>query len=149
MMLPLFAFLDDAKQSIMQFVHNCLLVAGAFLVGYILGGLIGWALGKWALKQESPQTLKQMGRPVGGLILAFIVALLVFSGMGKRWGPGGDGAGTPSDTGNKERDRPEQPFRSARDAAQGGPVADRDHRPRHGAGRRRGAERGEVLPHRR
>ena len=102
MMLPLFALLDAAKQSVMQFVHNCLLVAGAFLVGYILGGVIGWALGKWALKQKSPQTLKQLGRPIGGILLALIVALLVFSGMGKRWGPGGDGAGTPSDTGNKD-----------------------------------------------
>ena len=44
-MPPLFAFLDDAKQiSAIQFVHNCLLVAGAFLVGYVLGGVIGWAI---------------------------------------------------------------------------------------------------------
>jgi amino acid transporter len=97
-----FAFLDDAQKSILQFVNNCLLVAGAFLVGYILGGVIGWALGKWAFKQKSPETLKQLGRPVGGIILAIIVALIVFTGMGKRFGPGGDGAGTPSDTGNKD-----------------------------------------------
>lgn len=101
-MPPLFAFLDDARQSVVQFVHNCLLVAGAFLVGYILGGLIGWAIGKWALKQESSETLKRVGRPAGGIILAIIVALLVFTGMGKRWGPGGDGAGTPSDSGTKD-----------------------------------------------
>jgi hypothetical protein len=101
-MTPLFAFLDDAKQSIMQFVNNCLLVAGAFLVGYILGGLIGWALGKWALKQKSPDTLKQIGRPLGGILLALIVALLVFTGMGKRVGLGGDGRGTPDESGDKE-----------------------------------------------
>jgi len=104
-MLPLFAFLDDAKQSIVQFVNNCLLVAGAFLVGYILGGLIGWALGKWALKQERPDTLKRVGRPTGGIILAIIVALLVFTGMGKRWGPGGEGAGTTDDSGAKDSRR--------------------------------------------
>jgi len=102
MTMPVFAFLDDMQKSIQQFVHNCLLVAGAFLVGYVLGGLIGWALGKWAFKQKEPNTLKQLGRPVGGIILALIVALLVFSGMGKRFGPGGDGQGTPDDTGNKD-----------------------------------------------
>ena len=93
MTMSLFAFLDDAQKSIEQFIHNCLLVAGAFLVGYVLGGVIGWALGKWVFKQKSPTTLKQVGRPIGGLILAFIVALMVFTGMGKRIGPGGDGRG--------------------------------------------------------
>ena len=66
MMLPLFAFLDDAKQSIMQFVHNCLLVAGAFLVGYILGGLIGWALGKWALEARVAANAQADGPPGRG-----------------------------------------------------------------------------------
>ena len=99
--MTLFAFLDDTKQSILQFINNCLLVAGAFLVGYILGGVIGWALGKWAFKQKSPDTLKQLGRPIGGIILAIIVALIVFTGMGKRFGEGGDGKGTPSDSGEQ------------------------------------------------
>ena len=102
MILSVFAFLDDAQKSIQQFVHNCLLVAGAFLVGYILGGVLGWALGKWAFKQKSPDTLKQLGRPVGGIILALIVALLVFTGMGKPLGEGGEGKGTPNDSGNKD-----------------------------------------------
>ena len=74
MTLSLFAFLDDVQKSIQQFIHNCLLVAGAFLVGYILGGIIGWALGKWAFKQKSPDTLKHVGRPIGGIVLALIVA---------------------------------------------------------------------------
>jgi amino acid transporter len=109
MMTPVFAFLDDARQSVIQFVHNCLLVAGAFLVGYILGGVIGWALGKYALKQKSPETLKQIGRPAGGVILAIIVALIVFTGMGKRMGPGGDGAGTPDSAGKKDSTSPVDP----------------------------------------
>src|SRR3954451_21866986 len=98
MNLSVLAFLDDVQKSIQQFVHNCLLVAGAFLVGYILGGILGWALGKWAFKQKSPDTLKRVGRPIGGIVLALIMALLVFTGMGGRLGTGGEGQGTPNDT---------------------------------------------------
>jgi len=102
-MPPLFAFLDNAQNAIVDFVRNCLLVAGAFLVGYILGGLIGWAVSKYALKRQSTEIYSRSGRLVGGVVLAFIVALLVFTGMGKKWGPGGDGAGTPNDSGQKDR----------------------------------------------
>jgi hypothetical protein len=102
MNLSVFAFLDDVQKSVQQFIHNCLLVAGAFLVGYILGGILGWGLGKWAFKQKSPDTLKQLGRPIGGIVLALIVALLVFTGMGGRLGAGGEGQGTPNDTGSKD-----------------------------------------------
>jgi len=102
MSLTLFAFLDDVQKSLQQFIHNCLLVAGAFLVGYILGGMIGWGLGKWAFRQKDPNTLKQLGRPVGGIILALIVALLVFTGMGGRLGEGGEGKGTPNDIGKND-----------------------------------------------
>jgi hypothetical protein len=103
MPLPLFALLDNAQNAVVEFVRNCLLVAGAFLVGYILGGIIGWAISKYAMKRQSTEIYSRFGRLVGGVLLAFIVALLVFTGMGKRWGPGGDGAGTPSETGAKDR----------------------------------------------
>ena len=108
MQLAAFAFLDNAQKSVQQFLHNCLLVAGAFLVGYILGGVIGWALGKWAFGQKDPTTLKQVSRPIGGIILAFIVALLVFTGMGKPFGEGGEGKGTPNDSGNKDTQSPDR-----------------------------------------
>ena len=106
MMPPLFAFLENAQNAVVEFVRNCLLVAGAFLVGYILGGVIGWAVSKYALKRQSTEIYSRAGRLVGGVLLAFIVALLVFTGLGKRWGPGGDGAGTPSETGTKDRTDP-------------------------------------------
>jgi hypothetical protein len=106
MPLPLFALLENAQQAIVDFVRSCLLVAGAFLVGYILGGVIGWAISKYALKRQSTEIYSRAGRLVGGVLLAFIVALLVFTGMGKRWGPGGEGAGTPSETGAKDRTDP-------------------------------------------
>ena len=109
MMPPLFALFENAQQAVVDFVRNCLLVAGAFLVGYILGGLIGWAVSKYALKRQSTEIYSRAGRLVGGVLLAFIVALLVFTGLGKRWGPGGDGAGTPSETGTKDRTDPSSP----------------------------------------
>jgi len=108
-MTPLFAFLDDAKEAMNEFVHNCLLVAGGFLVGYILGGVVGWALGKWVFRQKAPDTLKKVGRPIGGVILALIVALLVFTGKGKPHGEGGDGKGAPSPDPNKANQQSPQP----------------------------------------
>ena len=83
---PLFALLENAQNAIVDFVRNCLLVAGAFLVGYILGGVIGWAVSKYALKRQSTEIYSRVGRLVGGVLLAFIVALLVFTGLGKPLG---------------------------------------------------------------
>jgi hypothetical protein len=101
MTLPVFGFLTDAKDAINEFLHNCLLVAGAFLVGYLLGGVIGWALGKYILRQKEPDGLKKIGRPVGGVILALIVALIVFTGKGKPHGEGGEGKGNPDPNAGK------------------------------------------------
>jgi len=107
MLPPVFAFLDDAKDAVAEFVNNCLLVAGAFLVGYILGGVIGWAVGKFALRQKSPDALKKVGRPVGGVILALIVALMVFTGKGKPRGEGGEGKGNVSPDATNKNAQPE------------------------------------------
>jgi hypothetical protein len=96
MTAAVFGFLSDAKEALAEFANNLLLVAGGFLVGYLLGGLIGWALGKWVFRQKEPETLRRLGRPVGGVLLALIVALIVFTGKGKPHGEGGDSKGTPS-----------------------------------------------------
>jgi hypothetical protein len=96
MTAALFAFLSDAKEALAEFANNCLLVAGGFLVGYLLGGGIGWALSKWVFRQKDADTLRRLGRPIGGVLLALIVAIIVFTGKGKPHGEGGDGKGTPS-----------------------------------------------------
>jgi hypothetical protein len=110
MTAAVFGFLDNAKEALTEFVNNCLLVAGGFLIGYILGGVLGWAFGKWVLRQQAPDTTKRVGRPVGGAILAIIVALIVFTGKGKGPGSGGDGKGsTDADSANKAKQQPVDP----------------------------------------
>jgi hypothetical protein len=107
MTLLVFGFLTDLRAEFAELANDVLLVAGGFLLGYLLGGAIGWALGKWVLKQNSTDTLKRIGRPVGGIILAIIVALIVFTGKGKPHGDGGDGKGTQNtDTDPKKNSAP-------------------------------------------
>jgi hypothetical protein len=96
MTTSVFGFLTDLRAEFVELVNNLLLVAGGFLVGYLLGGVVGWGIGKWAFRQKSPETYQRLGRPVGGVILALIVTLIVFTGKGKHQGDGGDGKGSPS-----------------------------------------------------
>jgi hypothetical protein len=91
-----FGLLSEFREEFTELIKNLLLVAGGFLVGYLLGGIAGWSLGRWVFRQKTPETLQRLGRPVCGTILALIVALIVFTGKGKPSGDGGDGKGTPS-----------------------------------------------------
>jgi hypothetical protein len=94
MTATLFGFLTEIRGEFAELLNNLLLVAGGFLIGYLLGGALGWAVGKWVFKQKAPDLPKRVGRPVGGVILAIIVALIVFTGKGKPSGDGGEGKGT-------------------------------------------------------
>jgi hypothetical protein len=94
-MVPLLGFLSDAKEAFTELVTGLLMVAGGFLVGYVLGGVLAWAAGRYVFKQQDTTSLKRLGRPVGGVVLALIVALIVFTGKGKPHGEGGDGKGDP------------------------------------------------------
>jgi hypothetical protein len=95
-----FAFMTDARAAVNEFVEGLLLIAGGFLVGYLLGGPAGWALGRYVFRQQQPENLKRLGRPVGGIVLALIVAIMVFTGKGKPIGEGGDGKGNPNTGGD-------------------------------------------------
>lgn len=107
--LALFSFMDSTRDSLVELGRNCLLVAGGFLVGYILGGLGGWATGKWVFKLQSTDSFKRVGRPVGGILVAIIIALIVFTGLGKSPGEGGDGKGNlGNDPANKSNPRDDQ-----------------------------------------
>jgi hypothetical protein len=106
-----FAFLTDAREAVNEFVEGMLLIAGGFLVGYLLGGPLGWALGRYVFRQQQPDSLRRLGRPVGGTVLALIVAIIVFTGKGKPIGEGGDGKGNPNTGGEgtpKVDDRKDQ-----------------------------------------
>ncbi|WP_439621501.1 hypothetical protein [Gemmata sp.] len=93
---PLFGFLEGAENALTELVYNLLLIAGGFLVGYVFGGVLAWAVGRYAFKRKDTYNFKAVGRPVGGAVLALIVALTVLTGRGKPIGDGGDGKGTAS-----------------------------------------------------
>ncbi len=100
MYAPLFGFLSGAQESFNELLHNTLLVAGGFLVGYVLGGILAWVIGRYALKQKDTSNLKAVGKPVCGAVVAIIIAMIVFTGRGKPLGDGGDGKGTTNNDSN-------------------------------------------------
>lgn len=100
MSAPLFGFLSGVQESFNELLHNALLVAGGFLVGYVLGGILAWTIGRYALKQKDTSNLKAVGKPVCGAVVAIIIAMIVFTGRGKPIGDGGDGKGTTNNDSN-------------------------------------------------
>jgi hypothetical protein len=95
----LFAILPVDPTYIAQMVVNGLAVGGGFLVGYFLSGLIFYFLDKWLMLGKSPQSLHWFAKRLGGLLLAIVVALIVFGsgagGFGLGRGPGnGESPGT-------------------------------------------------------
>jgi hypothetical protein len=110
---PLFGdIVSGAGEKVAAFVVKCLAVAGAFLVGYFLGGVIGWALDRWVFAQKAPEPVKKAIALVAGIALALLVALIVFgeggSGLFGGGGTTGDGKGTPApaDTGKDKQPEP-------------------------------------------
>lgn len=90
---PLFANMFDSAGRV---VLGVLAVAGGFLIGNLLTLLGLRLLAKFALKRKFNEMLEKALRVIGGLVLAVLVAFLVFRG-GSGWGFGGGGAGDGSD----------------------------------------------------
>jgi hypothetical protein len=90
---------SGAGEKVAAFVVKCLAVAGGFLVGYFLGGVIAWALDRWVFAHKAPEPLKKAVAIVCAIALALLVALIVFGegGGGLFGGGGGSGTGTPGD----------------------------------------------------
>jgi len=45
-MTSLFAILEGAQEALTELVTGLLMVAGGFLVGYVLGGIVAWSAGR-------------------------------------------------------------------------------------------------------
>ncbi|HEY2786188.1 MAG TPA: hypothetical protein VGJ05_14570 [Fimbriiglobus sp.] len=111
----MFAFLDLNPAKVAQFAVNSLAVVGGFFAGWVLFGFIAWALDRYAFLKKSPQGVKRVIRLVGGILVAILVALIVF-GHGQGWTlfgggmPGDDNGGNPNpatETTSKEQKKPE------------------------------------------
>jgi len=81
------------EANIAALVKGALAVAGGFLAGYLLGMLLGYGFDKMVVKRDSPHGLHKVMRYTCGLIVAIIVALLMFRGGSGGDGQGGDGTG--------------------------------------------------------
>lgn len=100
-----FAFLDLNAGRFAQLVVNVLAVGGGFLAGFLGTGFVAWLLDRWLTGGKSPQGLKRACKTIGGVIVAVLIALMLF-GHGSGWnllgggGPGDDnGASAPKGDG--------------------------------------------------
>jgi hypothetical protein len=98
---------SGASDRVAAFVVKCLAVAGGFLVGYFLGGVVAWALDRWVFAQKAPAPVKKAVAWVFAVALALLVALIVFGDGGNGlFGGGGasDGKGTPTQDDGKGKE---------------------------------------------
>jgi hypothetical protein len=86
---------DISGEQVSRFATNCLIVAGGFVAGYVLGWLAAVGFDKLILHRKSPDELHKAVRILCGLLAAILVALLVFGGG---LGAGGGGSGGPDRT---------------------------------------------------
>lgn len=110
-MLPLLGLIPVDPTYVAQIVVNSLAVGGGFLLGYFLFGGLSFLLDKWLLLGKSPASVHWVAKRLGGVLLAIVVALIVFGsgagGFGLGRGPGngqtagsgkGDGTSPTSST---------------------------------------------------
>ncbi len=87
-------------EKIAAYAIKGLAVAGAFLLGYLLGGAIVWAIDKWLLANKTPILIKKLCKVLLGIVLGLIVALIVFGDSGN--GLFGRGGGEGKDNHNSD-----------------------------------------------
>jgi hypothetical protein len=94
-------FVSGIADKAADLALNCLAVAGGYLVGFLFGAAVAWALDRWAFAHKTPEPVKKGIAILAGIAVAVLVALLVFgkgSGSGGGSGDGtGKNAGSPSD----------------------------------------------------
>jgi hypothetical protein len=89
--------------SVEKTVIMVLAVAGGFLIGFLLTGIVGKILGKFVFKRESSERFARFVRFLGGVAGAILVYYLLQGEGGL--GLGGRGGG---DTSNANKDSPKQ-----------------------------------------
>jgi hypothetical protein len=100
MIVPAFAQISILSEKIAEYAIKGLAVAGAFLVGYFLGGLAVWAIDKWLLANKSPPIAKKICKLLVAVVVSLIVALIVFGESGN--GLFGRGGGEGNDKHNSD-----------------------------------------------
>lgn len=85
-----------SAEGIAAFAVKCLAVAGAFVVGYALIGLIVFALDRWLAGGKTNKGFKRVLRMLGGLAAALLAAYVLFYSSG---GKGLFGGGSDANTG--------------------------------------------------
>jgi hypothetical protein len=86
---------DHLAHQATLLVIKLLIVAGAYLVGSVLGVLLAVALNRWVFRKRMPEVGKQLCSLICGLLLALLAALFVLgSGGDGLWGGGGAGNGS-------------------------------------------------------
>jgi hypothetical protein len=111
MATPVYAFSSGLADRVALLAIKCLAVAGAFLFGYFLGAAIVWGIDKWVLAKKTPDTIKKICKTLIGVIVAIIVALIVFGEGGNGLfggGGGGEGKGTPNSESSSEQGKHSQ-----------------------------------------
>lgn len=100
------------EDQITGLVTKCLMVAGGYVAGHLSGMLAAIGFDKLLWRRTSPETLHQLVRVVSGLIVAILVAILVFrggggGGIGRGEGPDNNQGSTP-----ESGSRPSTPIRT-------------------------------------
>jgi hypothetical protein len=125
-------FVSGAAEHLAALAIKCLAVAGGFLAGYLLGGAIAFALDRWVFNKKAPDLVKKCVRWVSGVILAIVVALIVFGEGGGGFGLGGGegkGSGKAASEGDSKDKPASTPATPDKNPPQVSPVTPKDTRP--------------------
>ncbi len=94
----MFAFFEMSSAAITQFFLNCLAVGGGFLGGMLLGKVSAKLFDKFIVGRKTPDGFHQVAMYLCGIIVAILVALMVFGdGTGE-----GNGAGKGTGEGDSK-----------------------------------------------
>ncbi|HJZ94520.1 MAG TPA: hypothetical protein VKE40_26885 [Gemmataceae bacterium] len=112
--------LADAFANPGKIVIYILAVAGGFLVGNVLTLILCRLIAKAMFKKRMPEMPERALRVLGGLVVAALVAWLLFQG-GFGWGlggTGGDDTGNPGGDSGKPKDGGKDPGKTAPESIQ-------------------------------